>query len=122
MSRTSGYTYSVLFSYQTIEVLAVLFEVTFTSLVRNEPVSPIAHKHMFPSKPSKHQGGGGHVLRLEERSYETFQIVSFSGNELFVHDVYAKEKLRTFFFLRNVRSYVRAWFMFLVCGKYSRKH
>ena len=110
MSRTSGYTYSVLFSYPTIEVLLVLVEVIFTPLVRKEPVTwtyapievmcwrdrTIGCVLLF-CKPSKHQGVGGYALRLQERLYETFHIVLFAGNELFAYNVYAKEKLRTYF-------------------------
>ena len=34
-------------------------------------------------------GGGVHVLRLQESSYETFQTVSFAGDEVLVHNQFS---------------------------------
>ena len=77
---------------------------------------------------------GQHLLRLQKCSYETFEIVSFAGNELFAHDVYAIYKLRTqfscaMFFVKSAQALSRSaalnvlpLFMFLVCGKSSYKH
>ena len=39
---------------------------------------------------------GEYTLTSQERAHARFQIVSFLGKEVFAHDVYTKDELRTF--------------------------
>ena len=36
------------------------------------------------------------MLTIQERAYARFQIVSFLSKEIFAHDVYTKDELRTY--------------------------